>query len=139
MSLFGKIRDAIFGHPKAKPAQQPTETAQTDRAAMPQMQPQAAPAPAQPQQQQQPVDVEAVLTDMAAEQGEQNLNWRTSIVDLLKVLNIDPSLENRKELAREFGYTGELNGSAEMNIWLHKRVVQNLEGEGAKLPQSMKG
>lgn len=137
MGIFSKIRDAIFGHPQAKPAQQPTPAARVNTPAMPQMQPQD--APAQSQAQREPVDVEAVLADLAAEQGEQNLNWRTSIVDLLKVLNIDPSLENRKELAREFGYTGELDGSAEMNIWLHKHVVQNLEGEGAKVPQSMKG
>ncbi len=134
MGLFSKIKDAIFGHPKAAP----TQTAQADKPVMPQMGEQPQATPVQPQAASQPVDVEAVLTDMAAEQGEQNLNWRTSIVDLLKVLNIDPSLDNRKELAREFGYTGELNGSAEMNIWLHKRVVQNLEGEGAKVPASMK-
>lgn len=132
MGLFSKIKDAIFGHPKAR---QPNAVqAQNQAPAMPQMgSSPAQAAPAQPQR-SEAVDVEQVLTEMAAEQGEQNLNWRTSIVDLLKVLNIDPSLANRKELAQEFGYTGELNGSAEMNIWLHKRVMQNLAGEGAKVP-----
>lgn len=135
MGIFGKIKDAIFGHSKAETTQ-PTQTAQTAPAVA---QPKAAaqPAQAQPQTPAQPVNVEEVLNELAAEQGEQNLNWRTSIVDLLKVLNIEPSLANRKELAEEFGYTGELNGSAEMNIWLHRRVMQNLAGEGAKVPSSM--
>lgn len=132
MGIFSSIKDAIFGHSKAKAAPAPAAPANAPAAPPAAAAPQA--APAQPQPAPQPVDVEAVLTDMAAEQGEQNLNWRTSIVDLLKVLNIEPSLDNRKELAREMGYTGELNGSAEMNIWLHKRVMQNLAGEGAKVP-----
>lgn len=137
MGIFSKIRDAIFGHPKAKPAQQPTQTAQADRPAMPQMRPQAAPAPAQPQAQQQSVDVEAVLSDIAEQKGQQ-LNWRSSIVDLMKLLDLDPSLDNRKELATELGYTGEKNGSAEMNIWLHKQVMAQLEKNGGKVPASMK-
>src|SRR4051812_311502 len=117
MSIFGKIRDAIFGHPKAQQQAQPTQTAQApeaQRPAMPQMGTSPAQvAPAQPQQPaQQQVDVEAVLTDIAQHKGQQ-LNWQSSIVDLMKLLDLDPSLDNRKELATELGYQGEKNGSAE--------------------------
>ena len=130
MGLFGKIKDAIFGHPKAQeqarqaqpqaaPAQAPAQTP-----AMPQMQS----APAAPAK---PIDVDAVLTEMAREKNRTNLNWQNSIVDLLKLLDIDPSLENREQLATEFGYTGEKGGSAEMNIWLHKKVLEQLRGTPA--------
>ncbi len=138
MGIFSKIRGAIFGHPKAKPAQQPTQTAQANRPAMPQIQPQSAPAQAQAQAQaQQPVDVEAVLSAIAEQKGQQ-LNWRSSIVDLMKLLDLDSSLDNRKELATELGYKGDKDGSAEMNIWLHKHVMAELEKNGGKVPASMK-
>jgi len=134
MSIFGSIRDAIFGRARAAPAQaQPS--------AMPQLQPQA-------QQQQttgaglagagaQTVDVDAVLASAAAEKGEK-LNYQTSIVDLMKLLDLDSSLANRQELATELGYTGAKDGSAEMNIWLHKRVVAELEKNGGKVSASLK-
>ena len=80
------------------------------------------------------VDVEANLAQMA--QGK-TLNWRTSIVDLMKLLGIDSSLDNRKELASELGYTGTLDGSAEMNIWLHKATMRKLAANGGKVPASM--
>jgi hypothetical protein len=128
MSIFSKIKDAIFG--KAK-AQQP----QGQRPeAMPQMKPAQTPAP-QPQAQQ--VDVEQVLSSLVAEKGNPDLNWRTSIVDLMKLLDLDSSLDNRKELATELGYTGAKDGSAEMNIWLHKRVMQELEKNGGKVPAGL--
>jgi len=82
------------------------------------------------------VDVEAILADAAAK-NPQKLNWRTSIVDLMKLLDIDSSLDNRKELATELGYTGELNGSAEMNIWLHKAVMRELAKNGGKVPADL--
>jgi hypothetical protein len=82
------------------------------------------------------VDVEAVLTKMAADNG-QKLNWRTSIVDLMKLVGMDSSLENRKELARELGYTGDQGDSAAMNIWLHKRVMKELAAHGGKVPANM--
>ena len=76
---------------------------------------------------------------LAAEAAKvaQPLNWRTSIVDLMKLLDIDSSLANRKELAQELGYTGELNGSAEMNIWLHKAVMRELAANGGKVPADL--
>ncbi|NYI00108.1 DUF3597 domain-containing protein [Cupriavidus plantarum] len=82
------------------------------------------------------VDVEAVM-DKAAKEAGQPLNWRTSIVDLLKALGIDSSLDHRKELAKELGYTGDTNDSAAMNMWLHKRVMQELAKNGGKLPKDL--
>ena len=135
MSIFSKIKDAIFGNkaaaqPAPKPApptagRAPSATAQAPA-------PQPKPAPAAPA----PVDVEAVLQGMATA-NKQQLNWRTSIVDLMKLLGMDSSLENRKELARELGYTGDQNDSAAMNIWLHKRVMKELAAHGGKVPANM--
>ena len=133
MSIFGAIKNAIFGRKAAAPA--PAQT-QAQPQAMPQMnQPQAAPA-AQPAP-AQPVDVDAVLADLSSKKGE-TLNYETSIVDLMKLLDLDPSLANRKELATELGYSGEKDGSAEMNIWLHKRVMQELEKNGGKVSASLR-
>jgi hypothetical protein len=136
MSIFTKIKDAIFGNkaearPSA-PANPPpganrTPSAGSTPTAAP---PNAAQAPAQS------VDVEASLEKMAAS-NSQKLNWRTSIVDLMKLVGMDSSLENRKELARELGYTGDQNDSAAMNIWLHKRVMKELAAHGGKVPANM--
>ncbi len=126
MSIFGKIKDAIFGG-KAKAA--------TPAAASPAA-PAAAPATAAPAPASAPVevDVDAVLTGLA---GSQNLNWRTSIVDLMKLIGVDSSLANRKELAAELGYTAALDGSAEMNIWLHKATMRELAANGGKVPAEL--
>lgn len=83
------------------------------------------------------VDVEAVLTQMQAGNGQQ-LNWRTSIVDLLKLLELDSSLEARKELAAELHYTGNTEDSAAMNVWLHRAVMQKLAQNGGKVPENLK-
>jgi hypothetical protein len=85
----------------------------------------------------QGVDAEAVLERRMAEKGNPNLNWRTSIVDLMKLLDMDSSLDNRRELATELGYQGEKNGSAEMNIWLHKKVMQGIAQNGGQVPAGM--
>lgn len=140
MSIFGKIKDAIFGHHSAQAAQPAQQSqAQPQSSAMPQMQQQqqAAQAQAQPQAQQQQVDVEAVLKQISREKGNPNLNYNSSIVDLMKLLDLDPSLANREQLATELGYTGEKNGSAEMNIWLHKAVMQELAKNGGKVPANL--
>jgi hypothetical protein len=76
------------------------------------------------------------LRELAAKNPQQ-LNWKTSIVDLMKLLEIDSSLDNRRDLARELGYTGDTNDSASMNVWLHKRVMQELEKNGGKVPASL--
>ncbi|HET7606509.1 MAG TPA: DUF3597 domain-containing protein [Sphingomicrobium sp.] len=130
MSIFGKIKDAIFGHKSAPAQTQPIPTPQPAGAATAQAQ-----APVQPQTQQ--VDVEQVLTNIANEKGNPDLNYRSSIVDLMKLLGMDSSLENRKELATELGYTGATDGSAEMNIWLHKEVMRQLAAHGGKVPPNL--
>jgi hypothetical protein len=132
MSIFSKIKDAIFGHksapaqPKPQPAPAPTGQGGTQTRTAPQTQ-----APAQQ------VDVEAVLVQISREKGNPDLNYKTSIVDLMKLLGMDSSLENRKELATELGYTGEKDGSAEMNIWLHKEVMRQLAAHGGKVPANL--
>lgn len=128
MGIFSSIKNAIFGKKDTPRAAQP--------AGQPRMQPGQAPARAPAQAPQQQVDVESVLQQMDERNG-QNLNWRTSIVDLMKLLGIESSLDNRKELARELGYTGELNGSAEMNLWLHKATMRELSKNGGRVPASM--
>ncbi len=82
-------------------------------------------------------DLDAVLAEKADAKGEK-LNYKTSIVDLFKTLDLDSSLDNRKALASELGYTGALDGSAEMNIWLHKATMDKLAANGAQVPESMK-
>ena len=84
-----------------------------------------------------PVDVEKVLNDMAAK-NTQKLNWRTSIVDLMKLLDLDSSLHARQSLADELHYTGDKNDSATMNVWLHKQVIKKLEENGGKVPADLK-
>jgi hypothetical protein len=126
MSIFGKIRDAIFGHARAAQPQ----AQQPGNPAMPQLNSAATAQPAH-------VDVDAILADLAAKKGEK-LNYQSSIVDLMKLLDLDSSLANRQELATELGYTGAKDGSAEMNIWLHKRVVEELEKNGGKVSAALK-
>ena len=125
MGIFSSIKDAIFGH-KAKAATPPASTTLPEGGTTLAPQPQPAAV--------SNVDVEANLAEMG--QGK-NLNWRTSIVDLMKLLGIDSSLDNRKELARELGYTGDLDGSAEMNIWLHKATMKELARNGGKVPAAL--
>jgi hypothetical protein len=130
MSIFGTILSKIF------PSSHPAVTAPAAPAADPTTAPAAAPAPAVAAA--EPVDVEAVLTALQANTSEQ-LNWRTSIVDLMKLLGLDSSLSARKELAGELHYSGDTNDSASMNIWLHKAVMAQLAANGGKVPDSLKG
>jgi hypothetical protein len=134
MGIFSSIKNAIFGRKaKASPAQTQAQPRQQPQA-MPQMNPVTQPA-AQPAAAQ--VNVDEVLADLASEKG-QALNYKTSIVDLMKLLDLDPSLANRKELAEELGYSGAKDGSAEMNIWLHKAVMKKLEENGGKVSADLK-
>jgi len=126
MSIFGKIKDAIFG----KKAQAATPAPAAPAAPAPQVAAPAAPAPISE------VDVIANLEAIERDRGVK-LNWKTSIVDLMKLLDIDSSLQNREELAKELGYTGPLGGSAEMNIWLHKAVMKELAKNGGKVPAEL--
>lgn len=131
MSIFGKIKDAIFGK-KAEATPIPIDTSPPAGSATTMT---TAPAPTAETQEQ--VDVEQVLTGIAASKGNPDLNWRTSIVDLMKLLDMDSSFANRKELATELGYSGELDGSAEMNMWLQKEVMRQLAANGGKVPSSL--
>lgn len=124
MSIFGKIMSSIFGSSAATAAPAPSSAPSSPAAA-----PAAAPMAK--------VDVEAVLTKLAAE-NKQKLDWRKSIVDLMKVLNLDSSLSARKELAQELHYTGSMDDSASMNIWLHKQVMQKLAASGGKVPDDLR-
>ena len=117
MGIFSNIMSAIFGTAKAQGA--------APAAASP-----AAPAP------MTNVDVEAVLTKLAASNAEK-LDWRKSIVDLMKLLKLDSSLTARKELAKELGYTTSTDDSAAMNIWLHKQVMKKLAENGGKVPTDL--
>ncbi len=93
----------------------------------------AAPAPATAAP---PVDIEAVLTAMQS-RNPQQLNWKTSIVDLLKLVGLDSSLDSRKKLAQELHYTGDTNDSATMNTWLHAQVMQKMAANGGTLPAGL--
>jgi hypothetical protein len=130
MSIFGKIMGAIFGS-SAGAAPAGSAPAGTGSPAGSSSAPSAPAAPAQS------VDVAAILDKAVAAKGEK-LAWRTSIVDLMKALDIDSSFGARKELATELGYTGDSNDSATMNIWLHKQVMAKLAANGGKLPSDVK-
>ena len=131
MSIFGKIMSAIFGTPAdAAPAS-------GGAAASPTASPAAAPPSGSSAAPAQSVDVAPILDKAVAAKGEK-LAWRTSIVDLMKALDIDSSFAARKELAKELGYTGDSNDSASMNIWLHKQVMTKLAANGGKLPPDVK-
>lgn len=142
MSIFGRIKDAIFGNDSPQ-ATAPKTSAPPKPATAPAHETTARGIPASPVNAQwepvktaQVVDVEAVLESRAAS-NSQKLNWRTSIVDLMKLLDIDSSLQNRRELARELGYTGSTDDTATMNVWLHKRVMEELGKNGGKVPASL--
>jgi hypothetical protein len=139
MSIFSKIMSAILGtKADAAPAGIPagpvvvggSAPAGSAGATGSGSFPTAAPA--------QPVDVAAILDKAAAAKKSEKLEWRTSIVDLMKALDIDSSLGARKELAKELNYTGDSNDSASMNVWLHKQVMAKLAANGGKLPPDIK-
>jgi uncharacterized protein DUF3597 len=133
MGIFDTIKSAIFGSAKTNEAAAAPSAATTGepKAAGTGA---AAPAASAPLSQ---VDVEAVLTNLAAQKA-QKLDWRNSIVDLMKVLDLDSSLGARKELARELNYSGDTNDSASMNIWLHKQVMDRLAASGGKVPEELR-
>ena len=136
MSIFGKIMGAIFGSHTASAApagSAPAGSAPAGAApggSAPASAPAAAPAAT--------VDVAAIVDAAVAAHKGEKLEWRTSIVDLMKALDIDSSFTARKELAKELGYTGDSNDSASMNIWLHKQVMTKLAANGGKLPPEIK-
>jgi hypothetical protein len=129
MGIFSKIMGAIFGSSAA--ATPASGGAATGTASSAGSSSGSAAAPAQS------VDVAAILDKAVAAKGEK-LAWRTSIVDLMKALDVDSSFTARKELATELGYTGDSNDSATMNIWLHKQMMAKLAANGGKLPPDIK-
>ena len=138
MGVFDSIKNAIFGHHAS--ASIPTTAAATSPAppvSAAVAQPIAKPS-ASPSSQQPVVDVEAILQGLAAK-NTQKLNWQTSIVDLMKLLGLDSSLQNRTTLAKELGYTGNTADSAAMNTWLHQQVMNKLAESGGKVPASLRG
>jgi len=128
MSIFGKIMSAIFGTKADAAPVGGGAAAGTGSSAG------SASASAAPPQ---TVDVAPIL-DKAVAAKKEKLEWRTSIVDLMKALDIDSSLGARKELAKELGYTGDTNDSASMNIWLHKQVMTTFAANGGKMPPEIK-
>ena len=127
MSIFGNIMSAIFG----KSAQAQPASHQTTETASPSTVPGAS-----PQASGHKVDVEAILTERARTKG-QKLDWRHSIVYLMKLLDLDSSQSARKELAQELHYDGDTGDSAKMNVWLHKQVMQKLADNGGKVPADL--
>jgi Domain of unknown function (DUF3597) len=144
MSIFGKIMGAIFGSTAtATPASSgaaTTSTSSTPAAGSPPASSGGSAASSSPTAAAPPqsVDVAAIVDKAAAAKKGEKLEWRTSIVDLMKALDIDSSLSARKELAKELGYTGDTNDSASMNVWLHKQVMAKLAANGGKLPPEIK-
>jgi hypothetical protein len=146
MGILSNIFSKIFPRSHPAVAQQQPQVAsagsqQRATPASPQQAPSAQggfpnPGTLQPQA-LQPVDVEAILNDKAKKAG-QTLNWRSSIVDLMKLLDLDSGLQSRKELAAELGYSGDMNDSASMNIWLHKQVMNKLAANGGIVPADLK-
>jgi hypothetical protein len=136
MSIFGNIVSAIFGSKHAAgvttggaTAAAPPSTATTTSAGT-----SAGATSAKPISR---ADVEGILQKLAAEQRE-DLDWRRSIVDLMKLLKLDSGLGARKQLAQELGYTGALDGSSEMNVWLHRQVMTKLAESGGKVPDTLR-
>jgi hypothetical protein len=123
MSFFGSIMSKIFGTSPAQAAEAAPKGP-------------GAPAAGAPLAPANSVDVAAILAGMA-EKNPEKLNWKTSIVDLMKLLGLDSSLTARKELAKELHYTGDTSDSASMNIWLHKQIMGLIAANGGKLPDDI--
>jgi hypothetical protein len=140
MGMFTNLMSKIFGHATTPPSSgvaspSTTVAAATDQSKSPaasatSSSPAAAPA--------QAVDVTAILDNLAAKNPEK-LDWRTSIVDLMKLVGMDSSLAVRKQLAAELNYSGDEKNSAAMNIWLHKEVIKKIAESGGKVPQELLG
>ena|SRR5271155_401787 len=138
MSIFGNIMSAIFGHSSSAAATAaPAAAASATPTAQPASAPAPAAAPAPTTVHAAPVDVAAIMDGLAGRSSER-LDWRRSIVDLMKLINLDSSLAARKELAQELNYTGDMNDSASMNIWLHKQVMIKLAENGGNVPDELK-
>jgi hypothetical protein len=138
MGIFDKIKDSIFGNrteARTPASGSPSFSGVSGGASTSAPKPVPAPASA-PAATMSTVDVEALLEEKA-KNFPRKVNWRTSIVDLMALLGIENSLAERRELARELGYTGDMNDTAPMNIWLHKQVMRKLAENGGKVPADL--
>jgi hypothetical protein len=129
MSIFGSIVNAVFGGAKAAGAAVASAASAVTGGTI------GAASKPTPMTREQ---VEAMIQKKADETGRSGYNWKQSIVDLMKLLDIDSSLNARKQLAQELGYKGKLDGSAEMNIWLHKHVMEKMMASGGTVPDDLK-
>ncbi len=146
MGIFDKIKHAIFGEAKAAPVTaaaapkvEPAATPAPPSAAPTAASAAAAPAPAAsaaPKAAATAVDIVPIL-DAAVKKSGQKLDWRRSIVDLMKAVGMDASLAERKELAAELGYSGDTGDSAKMNMFLHKALMKKLSENGGKVPADL--
>ena len=138
MGIFDKMKAAIFGHNQTTAASTAGPATSGITGGSSSTAPAAATKPAAASPATMPVvDVEAML-EAKAKTYSHKVNWRTSIVDLMALVGIDNSLAERRELAKELGYTGDMNDSAKMNIWLHKQVMTKLAANGGKVPADLK-
>ena len=144
MGLLSNLMSKIFGHPSAtvaatggaSAAPAAAAPAPASASAQPASAPAAAPPPAAPAAPARVVDVAAILDGFAANNPEK-LDWKKSIVDLMKLVGMDSSFKARKQLAQELNYTGDPNDSASMNVWLHKQVLIKIAENGGKVPQEL--
>jgi len=142
MGLLSNLMSKIFSHPSATvaatggAAAAPTAAAPSTAGAQPAAPPAAAPSSTAPATPPKVVDVAAILDGLAAKNSE-DLDWKKSIVDLMKLVGMDSSFKARKQLAQELNYTGDPNDSASMNVWLHKQVLVKIAENGGKVPQEL--
>ena len=137
MGLFNKLMSKIFGHAAPATTASASQAAAAAPAAGGTPQTPAAAGSSAPAPAAAPVvDVAAVLNDLAKKNPEK-LDWRKSIVDLMKLVGMDSSLTARKQLATELHFTGDMNDSASMNVWLHKQVLKKLAENGGKVPPEL--
>ena len=134
MGLFGELMNKIFHHstaataPPAETAPSPSSPTATSGT--------AGTGASAPQAGARHVDVAAILDTMASE-SKQKLDWKHSIVDLMKLVGMDSSLSARRELAADLHYSGDTNDTATMNMWLHKEVMKKLAENGGRVPQEL--
>ena len=140
MSIFGSIVSAIFGSKHAASVTGTSSSASASSAPSSSAAPATGASPTSTAAAAKPIskpEVVTILQKLADDQDE-DFDWRRSIVDLMKLLKLDSGLGARKQLAQELGYTGALDGSAEMNVWLHKQVMTKLAESGGKVPESLR-
>ncbi len=134
MNIFTKLMAKIFNHAPAASASAPASSSQSGS---PAGQPASAGNPAPAPAARQNVDVAQILDGLNAKHSSEDLDWRKSIVDLMKLVGMESSLSERKELADELGYTGDKSDSASMNVWLHKQVLRKLQENGGSVPADL--